>query len=209
MLVSRIIVAPLLAVLVFGCAPTWDSYLPAESGPVVEPTAGLSPPFGTTAVPDGFENPRGYRVGTGDTLNVRVYGQEDLSGDFSVDASGNISMPLAGTIRVAKLTTPEIARAIEHRLAQKYLRDPNVSVQVATLRPFYILGEVQNPGSFAYTPGLTVQEAIALGGGYTPRADQGLVLVTRRSSSGAQSEQVPVLTPLYPGDVVYVKERWF
>ncbi|WP_137390704.1 polysaccharide biosynthesis/export family protein [Rhodoligotrophos defluvii] len=209
MLISRIVLAPSLALLMFGCAPTWDTYLPAESGPIVEPAAGLSPPFGTTALPEGYENPSGYRVGVGDRLSIRVYGQEELTGEVTVDASGNISVPLAGTIRVAKLTTPEIARAIESRLSQKYLRDPNVSVQLVTLRPFYILGEVQNPGAFPYTPGLSVQEAIALGGGYTPRADQGPVLVTRRSSSGVQSIDVPVLTPLYPGDVVYVKERWF
>ncbi|MGF7159958.1 polysaccharide export outer membrane protein [Rhodoligotrophos appendicifer] len=151
----------------------------------------------------------GYRIGSGDTLNIRVYGQEDLSGNFIVDGSGNISMSLIGTVRVAKLTVPEISRSIERRLSQKYLRDPSVSVQVASQRPFYILGEVQSPGGFPYAAGMTIQTAIALGGGYTPRANQGDVLVTRRSSSGTHSVLMPVITPLYPGDIVYIKERWF
>lgn len=215
MLVNRTIVAAAMAALLFGCAPTWDNYLPADSGPaadsgaVVEPSAGLSPPFGTTAIPDGFENPAGYRVGSGDTLNIRVYGQEELTGDYRVDGAGNISMPLVGSVRVAKLTAPQISKTIEHRLSQKYLRDPSVSVQVAATRPFFVVGEVRSPGAFPYIPGLTVQEAIALSGGYTPRAHQGPVLVTRRSSSGSQSIDLPVLAPLYPGDVIYVKERWF
>jgi len=197
-----------MAALMVGCAPTWDQYLPAESTDVA-PTAGLNPPYGTTGIPDGFEHPSGYRVGAGDTLNIRVYSQDDLNGDYRVDAAGNISMPLVGTVNVAKLTTPQIARTLEKRLSQKYLRDPSVSVQVANMRPFFVVGEVRTPGAFPYMPGLTVQEAIALSGGYTPRADQGAVLVSRRSSTGVQNINLPVLAPLYPGDVVYVKERWF
>jgi len=209
LLVRRIIMATSMAALLFGCAPTWDNYLPADSGPVVQPTSGLVPPYGTTGITDGFENPTGYRVGAGDMLSIRVYGQEELAGEYKVDGSGNIAMPLVGTVRVAKMTAPQIAKTIEQRLSQKYLRDPSVSVQVATTRPFFVVGEVRSPGAYPYMPGLTVQEAIALSGGYTPRAYQGPVMVTRRSSEGSQSVDTPVLAPLYPGDVVYVKERWF
>ena len=102
-----------------------------------------------------------------------------------------------------------VADAVADRLRRGYLRDPKVSAQVTTLRPFYILGEVNTAGSFAYQPGITVQNAIAIAGGYGARADQAKVLLTRKTADGTKTYKVPVTTQIYPGDIIYVRERWF
>ena len=98
---------------------------------------------------------------------------------------------------------------IAAKLRGGYLRNPNVSVQVTTPRPFFILGEVNTAGSFAYQPGMSVQNAVAIAGGYTARADEGAVLITRKNIKGTATYKVPVTTQVYPGDVIYIRERWF
>jgi polysaccharide export outer membrane protein len=152
---------------------------------------------------------QGYRIGTGDRLTIRVLGQQDLTGDYIVDASGNISIPLVRSLPVAGLSTAEIETQITERLKQGFLRNPSVSVQLAIARPFYIMGQVNQAGSFSYRPGMTAQNAIAMAGGFSPRADQTSVLVTRRLVNGTKTQRVPVTTQLHPGDVVFVRERWF
>ena len=107
------------------------------------------------------------------------------------------------------MSTPQIEQLILQRLRAGYLKDPQVSVQVTTLRPFYIMGEVTASGSFAYQPGITVQNAIAIAGGYGARADKNEVLLTRKDATGTHTSKVPVTTQVYPGDIVYVRERWF
>jgi len=120
-----------------------------------------------------------------------------------------MSMPYVQTVNVAGMTSQQIERLIAKRLRDGYLREPVISVQVTTLRPFYILGEVNTAGSFAYQPGMTVQNAIAIAGGYGTRADQDKVLITRKTSRGTGTYKVPVTTQVYPGDIIYVRERWF
>jgi polysaccharide biosynthesis/export protein len=111
------------------------------------------------------------------------------------------------------LTPPVFSRNIEELITQKlqqgFLRDPKVSVQAVSLRPVFVMGEVSTAGSFPYQGGLTVQQAIATAGGYAPRADQGAVLITRRNATGTKTFKVPVTTQVYPGDIVYIRERWF
>jgi polysaccharide biosynthesis/export protein len=170
---------------------------------------GPLPPFGTRGTAAAYEYQTGYRVGAGDRLAVRVAGEPDLTGDFPVDASGAISLPYVQSATVAGMTTPQIEHLITGRLRNGYLKDPQVSVQVTTLRPFYIMGEVTASGSFAYQPGITVQNAIAIAGGYSARADKAEVLLTRRDAKGTHSAKVPVTTQIYPGDIIYVRERWF
>ena len=123
--------------------------------------------------------------------------------------SGQISMPYVQSVQVAGMTTAQIETARHPTARDGYLRDPQVSVQATSLRPFYILGEVNGSGSFAYQPGMTVQNAVAIAGGYGSRADQGDVLITRKNIKGTTTYKVPVTTQIYPGDVVYVRERWF
>lgn len=227
---------PLLAILMLtllaGCSRGWDSSHPAseaggtgisQTGDVVEGEsavatvselpaygpAGAVEPFGTMGVAAAYEYGTGYKVGAGDRLTIRVAGEPDLSSEFLVDGAGTISMPYVQTVAIAGLTAAEIEDLLTKRLRQGYLRDPKVSVQVTTLRPFYILGEVNTSGSFAYQPGITVQNAIAIAGGYSPRADQTKVLITRKNANGTRSYKVPVTTQIYPGDIIYVRERWF
>ena len=172
-------------------------------------SAGVIEPYGTQGKNAAYEFATGYRIGAGDRLTIRVAGEADLTADYLVDGSGNISMPYVRVVEVAGLTTPAVEALITSRLRQGFLRDPQVSVQVTSLRPFYILGEVNTAGSFSYQPGMTVQNAVAIAGGYSSRADQGKVLITRKNSEGTGTYRVPVTTQVYPGDVIYVRERWF
>ncbi|MFN4142946.1 MAG: polysaccharide biosynthesis/export family protein [Aestuariivirga sp.] len=170
---------------------------------------GALEPYGSRGKAAAYEYAGGYRVGAGDRLAIRVAGEADLTGEYIVDGSGLISMPYVQSLAVAGLTTPKIEGLIAQKLRAGYLVDPQVSVQVAATRPFYILGEVNSAGSFSYQPGMTVQNAIAIAGGYSPRGDRGAVLLTRKLAYGTSTHQVPVTTQLYPGDIVYVRERWF
>jgi len=170
---------------------------------------GAVPPFGASGEAAAYEYLNGYRVGAGDKLTIRVMGQPELTGSYVVDPSGNLSMPLINTFPVAGLTMRGIERTITRKLRDGYLRTPSVSVQPAALRPFFILGEVKRAGNFPYQPGMTVQNAIAMARGYSDRADMGEVLVTRRTARGTSTYKVPVTTQIYPGDIIFVRERWF
>jgi polysaccharide export outer membrane protein len=215
-----------------GCAETWEqdgpSALPGGVGVMANhelaegpgavssitplPTAnryGPVPPYAAKGEAAAYEYSIGYRIGAGDRLIVKVAGEADISGEYVVDPSGMISMPYVQKLGVAGHTSSQIEQAIVARLKKDYLRNPQVSVQIASLRPFYILGEVNSAGSFPYQAGMTVQNAIAIGGGYAQRADKRDVLLTRRNSKGTDTYKVPVTTQIYPGDVVFVRERWF
>lgn len=228
----RLFVLACCVLMLAGCARTWDQKPPmADAGGVgMQPDgtivegphavasvtaassrneAGMVPPFGSNGVAAAYEFGNGYRIGSGDRLTIRVLGQPDLTNDYVVDASGAISMPLINSVRVGGLTAPQAERLIATRLRDGFLRDPSVAVQVTNQRPFYILGEVNQAGSFPYVSGMTVQQAVAIANGYTPRANQGRVLLTRRSAEGTVSYEVPVTTQLYPGDTIFVRERWF
>jgi polysaccharide biosynthesis/export protein len=170
---------------------------------------GAIPPFATQGQAAAYEFGAGYRVGAGDRLSIRVVGEQDITGEYLVDATGVLSLPYVQSVPVAGLNTGQIERLVVQRLRAGYLRDPKVSVQAINLRPFYIMGEVTTGGSFPYQPGITVQNAIAIAGGYGTRADKGVVLLTRRNAKGTNTFKVPVTTQVYPGDIVYIRERWF
>ena len=120
-----------------------------------------------------------YRLASGDKLRIIVFGQDSLSNSYSVDASGQISMPLIGLVPVNGMTTAQIQSAVEARLRAGFLREPRVSAEVEAYRPFFILGEVTNAGQYPYVNGMTVQTAVAIAGGYTPRAAQSYARMTR------------------------------
>jgi polysaccharide biosynthesis/export protein len=170
---------------------------------------GAIPPFATQGQAAAYEFGAGYRVGAGDRLSIRVVGEQDITGEYLVDATGVLSLPYVQSVPVAGFNTGQIERLIVQKLRAGYLRDPKVSVQAINLRPFYIMGEVTTGGSFPYQPGITVQNAIAIAGGYGTRADKGVVLLTRRTANGTTTYKVPVTTQVYPGDIVYIRERWF
>ncbi|NGM24214.1 polysaccharide export protein [Roseomonas stagni] len=152
----------------------------------------------------------GYVLEAGNRLRVVVFGQESLSGEFNVDNAGNLALPLAGSVQAAGISANVLAARIATRLRQEnYLQNPNVSVEVLSFRPFYVLGEVKQPGEFPYLSGVTVLSAIARAGGYDYRARQGEVLLIRQTAGRLEEFRATELTPLLPGDIVRVQERRF
>jgi polysaccharide export outer membrane protein len=126
-----------------------------------------------------------------------------------VDAGGNVSLPLIGTVLARGLTTQRLAKTIGDRLEQGYVREPHVTVTIEGYRPFFILGEVTTPGQYPYLPNMTVENAIAVAGGFSPRAKKQAVELTRNAAGQRFTGEVPLDYPLRPGDTVVVKERWF
>lgn len=149
------------------------------------------------------------RLEAGDKIRVTVFGEEKLTGDYQVDTGGYVGMPLAGSVKAAGLTPPEFEKALEARFRGSYLRNPKVTVEVMTFRPFYVLGEVQKPGEYPYRAGLNVLSAIAIAGGATYRASTSEVLIQRAGTTTLQKNpQSPTITVM-PGDLVRVPERFF
>ena len=150
-----------------------------------------------------------YTLGAGDKLRVVVFGQAGLTSTYIVDASGNVSIPLIGTVAARGRTTQTLSHAIAAKLKQGYVRDPHVSVEIETYRPFFILGEVTTPGQYPYVAHMTAETAVAIAGGFAPRAYKDDVVLTRNAPGGPVTMTVPFDTPLRPGDMVKIKERWF
>lgn len=150
-----------------------------------------------------------YLLGTGDQLRIVVYDQPGLTNLYEVDQSGQISMPLIGDVSAGDSTTDTLAERIEAKLATAYLREPNVTVEVATYRPFFVLGEVGDPGQFPYVPGITAETAVAVAGGFTDRANKHVVRVSRTVRGQLYETRLPVTEPIRPGDTVYVFESLF
>ncbi|HEY1722416.1 MAG TPA: polysaccharide biosynthesis/export family protein [Magnetospirillaceae bacterium] len=154
--------------------------------------------------------PPNYQLGSGDHVRVSVYGQADMTGEYLVDGSGEIAFPLIGRLHVGGMTGDQVAAAIEHKLSPDYLKDPHVSVEVLTYRPFYIVGEVKTPGSYAYVSGMTVLNAVALAGGFTYRARENSFYVTRSEKGGSKEKlDADSTSPVLPGDIITVRERYF
>jgi protein involved in polysaccharide export with SLBB domain len=150
-----------------------------------------------------------YRLGTGDKVRVTVYNEKDLSGDFDVNDQGLIALPLLGQVQVRGMTISEAQDLITEKYGKDYLISPRVNVEVLNYRPFFILGEVKNPGSYPFVNGMTIVNAVALAGGYTPRANRSRVLIKRASDPRAGEVEVPEDGPVLPGDVIRVPERFF
>ena len=150
-----------------------------------------------------------YRLDAGDKLRVVVYGQEGLTNTYAIDAGGAITMPLIGSVPARGRTPAELASAITGRLRNGYIRDPSVAVEIESYRPFFILGEVAAPGQYPYVPNMSVESAVAIAGGFSPRARRDRVTLTHTDASGSSRYVVPLGTPLGPGDTVLVGERWF
>jgi polysaccharide biosynthesis/export protein len=150
-----------------------------------------------------------YRLGAGDRIRVTVFEQDGLTNSYSVDQSGYLSFPLVGAIPARGHTAQQMEKAIADKLRQGYLRDPDVSVEIDRYRPIFVMGEVGAAGQYSYVPGLTVQKAIAIAGGFSPRANQESVDITRDINGKVMTGRVVTSDPLLPGDTVYVRERLF
>jgi polysaccharide export outer membrane protein len=150
-----------------------------------------------------------YRLDAGDRLRVVVYGQEGLTNTYAIDAGGSITMPLIGSVPARGRTPAGLAAAIAAKLRNGYIREPSVAVEIEAYRPFFILGEVAAPGQYPYVPNMTVESAVAIAGGFSPRAKRDRVTLTHTGDSGSVRVVVPLGTALGPGDTVLVGERWF
>lgn len=162
---------------------------------------------GLGLAPLGFAQ-SSYRLGTGDKLKVTVFGEEDASGEYEIDATGAISVRLIGRVAVKGLTVSEVEQTlIEQYRARGFFRNPRISIELINLRPFFILGEVEKRGSYPYINGLTVAQAAAIAGGYTYRASRTRITIQRQGTGKEQPASED--TPVYPGDIVRVPERFF
>jgi polysaccharide biosynthesis/export protein len=166
-------------------------------------------PVAYAAAPLPARHSTGYRLDAGDRLRVVVYGQEGLTNTYAIDAGGAITMPLIGQVPARGRTPAALAANIAVKLRQGYIREPSVAVEIETYRPFFILGEVAAPGQYPYVPNMTVESAIAIAGGFSPRAKRDMVTLTHTDAGSAARYEVPLGTSLGPGDTVLVGERWF
>ena len=150
-----------------------------------------------------------YRLASGDKLRIIVFGQDNLSNVYAVDGGGRISLPLIGEVAAQGQTTQGLERQIESKLRGGFLREPKVSVEIDAYRPFYILGEVNQAGQYPYVNNITVQAAVAIAGGFTPRGAQSYAEVTRVVQGKPVAATVPISQVLRPGDTVVIRERFF
>jgi polysaccharide export outer membrane protein len=173
---------------------------PMPGGPIAAvPVAVVQPESAITA----------YTLDSGDRLRIVVFGQDGLTNSYAVDSVGNITLPLIGPVHARGRTTTEVSAALSSQLRQGFLREPHVAVEVEAYRPFFILGEVTFPGQYPYVPNMTVETAVAIAGGFSPRAFRKTVEVDRPVEGAVLRTTVPVTTLLRPGDTVVVAERWF
>lgn len=151
-----------------------------------------------------------YKLDAGDRIAINVFGEESLSGEYEVDQSGIVSLPLAGRVKIASLTTQDAERTIAKRLSEGFVAKPNITVSVVRYRPFYVLGEVARPGGYPFYSGASVLSAVAVAGGYTYRAEKMGIRLLRQGGDGtAQPQRITPGTYIEPGDILIVPERWF
>jgi polysaccharide biosynthesis/export protein len=166
-------------------------------------------PVAYAAAPMPARRDAAYRLDAGDRLRVVVYGQDGLTNTYAIDAGGSITMPLIGPVSARGRTPAGLASEITDKLRHGYIRDPSVAVEIEAYRPFFILGEVAAPGQYPYVPNMSVESAVAIAGGFSPRARRDRVTLTHADNSGSMRVEVPLGTSLSPGDTVLVGERWF
>ena len=170
---------------------------------------GQSQPAAAVSNAGASQSVDGYQLGAGDKVSVNVFGEDDLSGEFLVGDDGRIDLPLIGAVQAQGQTVTQFQNAVVARYSGGYLKDPKVSVSVLNYRPFFIQGEVGKGGEYPYKAGLTIQDAVAIAGGYTYRANTDKAFVRR----AGQDREVEVATnqrvPINPGDIIRVPERFF
>jgi polysaccharide biosynthesis/export protein len=176
-------------------------------GPYVAPSKAYASAPEPVAAPAAAEPP--YLLDAGDKLRVVVFGQDGISNSYTVDAGGKVNLPLIGAVTARGLTNQQLSAAIAARLKQGFVREPHVTVEIEIYRPFFILGEVTTPGQYPYVANLTAETAVAIAGGFAPRAYKKTVELTRKTGGQQVHTEVPLDYALRPGDTVVVKERWF
>ena len=205
--------------LAYGPAPADSArYQTADAGGAVSalrnafaaaPPRAYAPAPAYVAAPEPAAYDTSYKLDAGDKLRVVVYGQEGLTNAYAIDAGGSITMPLIGAVHARGRTPAGLAAEITAKLRNGYIREPSVAVEIESYRPFFILGEVAAPGQYPYVPNMSVESAVAIAGGFSPRARRDVVTLTHTDGSGSMRAAVPLGTALSPGDTVLVGERWF
>lgn len=147
-----------------------------------------------------------YTLGSEDKIRLNVFGEEQLSGEFQVDSSGSVSLPLIGEVRAGGLTLRQFEAGVATKLKQGYLQDPKVSAEVVNFRPIYVIGEVKKPGQYPFVSNMTLQKAVALAEGYSYRANENTAEIVR---GGKRFRADGPMTPLMPGDEIRILERYF
>ena len=207
----RLIIMVLAAALAAGCATHAPPVATAPTALAIQPAADLDSLYygGVRRVAATPAREGAYTLDAGDKLRVVVFGQDGLTNSYSVDAAGSITMPLIGAVPARGKTTAELSSAISARLREGFIREPHVAVEIEAYRPFFILGEVTYPGQYPYVANMTVETAVAIAGGYTPRALHDRMVISRTVGGQTVRATVPLGTPVRPGDTVIVDERWF
>jgi polysaccharide export outer membrane protein len=176
---------------------------PADvSGQPLPSTAASTPSTAASTAAD-------YVLGPNDRIRLKVYGEPDIAGEYEIDSTGQVSIPLAGHIRATGLTTKQLERSIASALAKGIVRDPRVNVEIALYRPYYILGEVKKGGEYPYRLGLTVMDAVASAGGFTYRANENKVYLRRSGAGVEETYALDAPIPVFPGDNIRIPERYF
>lgn len=182
----------LLSLQLVGC---YTDYGPVEV--VSRPIAPVDPGLATLLKP-------------GERVKITVYGEEGLTAEFDISPSGNVSMPLIGTVKAAGQTPAQLGRIVQSRYRSGgFLQDPHVNVAVVTYKPFYVLGEAANPGEYPFRGGLTVHSAVAMAGGFTYRASRSAVLIRHIGDDVWREYSLTEPVPIAPGDLIRIPERYF
>jgi protein involved in polysaccharide export with SLBB domain len=187
--------------------------LPAPSAQSSIPSAAVKPsqPVPVAApIPNAGPQDENYKLGSGDKVRMIVYGENDLGGEYLIDGGGAVQLPLLGQLPAAGMTIHDFEGAVGKKfVAEGYLKDPRVSVEVENYRPFYIIGEVRVPGQYPYVNGMNALNAVALAGGYTYRAADSTIYLRRNGSSKEEKDPADQTTKISPGDIIRVDERIF
>jgi polysaccharide biosynthesis/export protein len=203
-----LVVALCVALAAAGCSlrrsPAPVAIAPAPDAALVEGPVVIAAPEITGTIPAPP-----YTLDSGDKLRIVVFGQEGLTNSYAVDAAGSVTMPLIGAVRARGLTPAGLSVAIAAKLRNGYIREPHVAAEVEAYRPFFILGEVTAPGQYPYVANMTVETAVAIAGGYSPRAYKATVDLTRVIDGQPYRGPAPNTFPVRPGDTITIKERWF
>ncbi|WP_426042668.1 polysaccharide biosynthesis/export family protein [Brevundimonas sp. TWP2-3-4b1] len=189
---QRFIAGLVLALAVLGCAQP-----PLSIDPATVQADGV-----VRVVPE-------YRLGPADKVRVNVFGEEALTGEFTVGGSGRLSLPLIGEVQAEGLTITQLQESIAQALRQGFINEPRVNAEVLNYRPFYILGEVNKPGEYPYTANLSVLNAVATAEGFTYRADTRRVYIKRADGAFEQAYPLTTATQVAPGDTIRIGERFF
>ena len=186
---------------------------PRYAYPAPAPAAASpSPIYNSTAAPvpaPAMTARQPYTLDSGDRLRIVVFGQDGLTNSYLVDASGHIAMPLIGSVMAKGATTDQLSARLAEKLRDGFIREPHVAVEVEAYRPFFILGEVTAPGQYPYIANMTAETAVAIAGGFAPRAVRQSVILIRTINGQQMRMSVPLGYQLRPGDTINVQERWF